>query len=387
MSGLLFSTVDFSPLSIVNSAQGVLMQRKIIFVLVLVIILSSCLPSQTTTPSPVIGRGTPEGQGEGIPATTTPEVTATSAPSSTPESGTAIVSILTELDYDAADHESFAAANYKIETSEWQRQQAQMLIHTNPTDKLERVDGMEVTINGEKQWVRGLWYETPAYPGTGGIVLDIMVHPLQNERAQFSDPEKGPNAVYGEYLKAIACQLGITLEQMPKYLVEHDYKVKIYLPEALNPGSKASPSLLKASDQPVEIDLSKPWIYVARAEPYLNADLEDRAEIPENAKFLWGDSRAREASFVIDKKLYLVETFSEIVASRRDYVESINLWEFFELIAHMQSGYSDTSGGKGLIQWFIDTPFGSSQFILDSTIFLNPNSNNTSFEPTVLDFK
>jgi len=60
------------------------MPRKIVFVIVLAIILSSCAPAQSITPSPVLGRGTPEGQGEGIPATSTPEATATSAPSHTP---------------------------------------------------------------------------------------------------------------------------------------------------------------------------------------------------------------------------------------------------------------------------------------------------------------
>jgi hypothetical protein len=71
------------------------MPRKIIFILVLSILLSACAPALTSSPftqhpggAPVIGRGTPEGQGEGIPATTTPEVTATSAPSSTPEART-----------------------------------------------------------------------------------------------------------------------------------------------------------------------------------------------------------------------------------------------------------------------------------------------------------
>lgn len=64
------------------------MPRKIVFVLVLAIILSACTPALTPTPSPVLGRGTPEGQGVGLPATSTPDPTVTSPPSATPESPT-----------------------------------------------------------------------------------------------------------------------------------------------------------------------------------------------------------------------------------------------------------------------------------------------------------
>jgi len=317
-------------------------------------------------------------------ATATPIPTATLSP--TPDSIAIVSPILAELDYDAADHEMFAPENYRIEVREWFGEQVQMLIHTNPNDKQERIDGMEVAINDEKQWVRGLYYPISSDPNAGGFIVDIMVHPLQNERVQFADAEAGSNAVYGELVKAIANQLGVPAAQMPQYLQKHDYKVKIRLPENLKPGSKQSPSLLKASEL-VEVDLSKPVTRISRAEPYLSESLGKRVEIPETARFLWGDSRATQAIFVANSQFYLVETFDGTVANRRDYVESVNLWEFFELIAHMQNGYSDSNGSKGLIQWFIDTPFENSGFILDSTVFLNPNSHNTSFEPTILDIK
>jgi hypothetical protein len=41
------------------------MPRKIILALVLFLLLSACAPALTPSPTPVIGRGTPKGQGEG----------------------------------------------------------------------------------------------------------------------------------------------------------------------------------------------------------------------------------------------------------------------------------------------------------------------------------
>jgi hypothetical protein len=358
---------------------------KRFFLTALIILTTACSPVDVTVPSEVTVTLTPS------PIPTAIEIASSSTPDSftaTPEA-MAPGPILAELGYSEADHEMFAPANYRIETREWEGAPTQVLVHTNPETKEERVDGMEVTINGEKEWVRGIYYKIETDPNAGGFVIDVMVHPLQNERAYFST-EDGAENVYGELKKAIAYQLEMTSEQLEKYLAEHDYKVKIRLPENLNPGSGGSPSLLKASE-PVEVDLRKPIVFGARAEPYLNELLENGAKIPESAEFIKGDSRAKAGIFVSEGQIFIFEKFYGTVAVRKSGFEAHGLFRYLELLARMRAGFQDVRGGEnsliGQVNRMSGKGYETGDTIVDRNVFLTANSTDTDYEFTVFELK
>jgi hypothetical protein len=215
-----------------------------------------------------------------------------------------VASVLTLLNFNPADHESFDPANYRIETREWGGQEVQMLIRDEPTQEGERIDAMQVTISGVEQWVRGIYYPVEGY---GGMAIDVIVHPLQEQRAYFSTPE-GAQAVYGELLTAIAHQKGMSAEGLQNYLETNDKKIEIVLPEFANPDNHSknrSPSYLQASE-PVTVDLSKPVVYATRSGSYINQEVAPGVTVPDGIRWVVGQSDAGIAVFVANEQLFVV---------------------------------------------------------------------------------
>jgi hypothetical protein len=239
---------------------------------------------------------------------------------------------------------------------------------------------MKVTINGVEQWVRGIY--------DGNFIVDIIVHPLQNERLYFAE-EGGAESVYGEVLKAIAHQKGISVDGLTAQLEVNNNIIEIYLPEALRPGSKASPTIITPSD-PVEVDLSKPIVYAARSEPYLGAGFTNGATVPEEAQVIMSDSRGRVAMFVVDGQLHIVSTWYDNVTMRSAGVESSVLFRALEILARMNGEFVDTqSAGNTLIDKVIKLGgkgYETGDTILEKSAFakLNPESG---YDFTVLKFK
>ncbi len=280
-----------------------------------------------------------------------------------------VTTVLTTLDYDLTDHESYDPKYYTIETREWQGQPVQMLIHDNPEAEGTRIDAMEVEINGELRWVRGLWYETSQYPGSGGIVLDMPVSPGTDLATYFAE-ENGPDSVYGQFLKAIAHQRGIPESQIWDYIVEHDYKIKIRLPQRAN-GSSYSPSLLTESDL-VEVDFSQPFYRSNRAEVNLGQAVNGvvLTDLPERALFLLGDSRERSGLFVDAQgalNLIRFDYEGSLITGLPEY-SSWSLFTELELLAAMTDSFSD-AGDFGSDQWMLK--FGDRagrKYIIGNTI-------------------
>ena len=308
------------------------------------------------------------------------------APTEDEQANTAeVADLLADLDYDASDHESFGSEFYTIETREWQGQQVRMLIHDDPSVEGQRIDGMEVMIDGELRWVRGLWYPTTAYPGSGGIVLDMPVSPGTDLATYFRE-ENGPNSVYGQFLRAIAHQRGIAESQIWDYIVEHDYKIKIRLPNRAN-GSSYSPSLLTESEL-VEVDLSQPFYRSHRAEVNLGQAVNGvvLTDLPERVLFLIGDSRERSGWFVDAQGALVRVRFDyegSMITGRAEYVSG-DLFDQLEILAAMTDGFSD-AGDFGPNQWLqkffarVGASYRPGNTILDRDLFAKYNDAFTDY--------
>ena len=345
--------------------------RKIIISIFIIFTACTPAPAVTATLSPT----------QTISPPIVPTVTKTVVP--TPESATDL--LLTALDFNPADHESFAPANYHIETREWQGQQVKMLIHDDPSVEGNRIDAMEVMINGELQWIRGLWYETPQYPGSGGIVLDMPVSPTVELTTQFSE-STGPDAVYGELLAAVAHQRGISESAIWKYIQEHDYKIKIRLPQRAN-GSSYSPSLLTESEL-VEVDFSQPFNRANRGKVNLGQDVNGVIvnHLPENVLFLTGDSRERSAWFVDEKGAlnHIRFDYEDGSITGRAEHASGGLFNQFEILAAMTDGFSDASdfGSSQWLEKFFDRSganYREGNTVIDRDVFAKYNADFTDY--------
>ena len=301
-----------------------------------------------------------------------------------------IASVLTALDLDEKDHESFDPKYYTIETREWQGQQVQMLIHDNPEVEGTRIDAMEVEINGELRWIRGLWYATSEYPGSGGIVLDMPVSPGTDLATYFAE-ENGPDSVYGQFLKAIAHQRGISESQVWDYIQEHDYKIQIRFPQRAN-GSSYSPSLLTESDL-IEIDLSQPFYRSNRAEVNLGQAVNGvvLTDLPECALFLLGDSRERSAWFVDAQgalNLIRFDYEGSMITGRAEHTSS-DLFDQFEILAAMTDEFSDVADfgpSQWLAKYFARTGanYRPGNTVLDLYTFLKYNADFTDVDWSLL---
>ena len=328
------------------------------FLILFCLLLTACAP--VTGPSQVtvtLTPPTPRLSPTPIPILVPPEATATAE----------VASVVADLDYDAKDHASFAPENYMIRTQEWQGQNIQVLIHVNPETKAERIDGMEVTINGEKQWVRGLWYETAEYPGSGGFVLDMLNTPTQDTRYHIVDGAD-PNDIYGELLRAVAHQRGIPYDNVWEYIQSHDYKVSVRLPENANPGSKVSPSQLRLSPL-TEVDFAKPFVNAYRGDTYAGADFNG-ADVPEQAMYLVGDSDWRNALFVVDGQLH----FAQINYTKGGFngtagYRAGDLFTGLEMLAGMQEGFVDSGSGDNSFIRRATKGFREGNTIVNSSLF------------------
>ncbi len=361
------------------------MPRKIIFVLVLAIILSACVPTSTPQTSEVSETS------EVLPAT------AISAPSLTPEPPQPTetptpefpTAILAELGYDAKDHESFAPANYHFETREWMGQQVRMLIHDDPKIDGERIDGMEVTINGETQWVRGVYYPVD---GFGGMNVDVLVHPLQERRAFFTNPE-GSQDVYEELLTAIAHQLGMSQEGLQNHLATNDNKVTVRLPQFWNPDNHSqnrSPSYLQASP-PVIVDLSKPVVYATRSGAIIGQEVAPGVTVPDGIRWVVGDSNAGIAVFVANEQMFVVYESDGNMTSDRAGSISSRLFAAFDVMASMGSGFVDNIGkGQSLLERQVELAgkyYRDGNTIVDREVFWKTNADYSDYLYTLFTLK
>ena len=339
---------------------------------------------------------------------TTPQVIASPPPTAIPTSPLAldengeggdkvalaeVQNIMTTLDINPADHESYNPAFYHIETIEWQGQQVNALIHDDPSVEGDRIDGMEVMINGELQWIRGLWYPTSQYPGSGGIVLDMPVSPLQELTTQFAETT-GPDAVYGELLTAVAHQRGIPESQIWDYIVEHDYTIQIRLPQRAN-GSSYSPSLLSESEL-VAVDFSQPFYRSNRAEVNLGQPVNGvvLTDLPETSMYLIGDSRERSAWFVdASGALNHIRFDYEggMITGRAEHVSG-DLFGQLEILAAMQDGFSD-AGDFGESQWLkklfarAGANYRPGNTVIDRDVFAQYNLDFTDYTWSVFERK
>ncbi len=361
--------------------------QKVLGIFISMFLLVSCaspapqptatpLPSPTSTAAPT--------------ATELPEPTPT-----TPASGEAgeqtqeIANILTTLDLDEKDHESYTDANYRIETREWMGQQVEMLIHDDLRIEGERIDAMKVEINGVEQWVRGAYYPVEGY---GGMAIDVIVHPLQEKRAFFSTPE-GAQAVHGELLTAIAHQKGMSEQGLADYLANNNNKIEIVLPQFWNPDNRSknrSPSYLRASE-PQIVDLSQPVVYASRTGSYINQEVAPGVTVPDGIRWVVGQSDAGIAVFVANEQLFIVyESDNNMTSDRAGSIAS-RLFAAFDAVAEMQSGFVDTQGeGRSFLEKQTDLSgkdYVDGNTVVDREVFWRTNVDYTEYEFTAFELK
>lgn len=368
-----------------------------VFAFLATILLSSCAaptPQLTETAVPTSTRAAIS------TSTETPEPIP--APTDDEQANTAeVTDLLADLDYDAADHESFGPANNHIGTVaelagtdkaiDWLPADTQLLINTNPNTGEQRVDATLVDVNGDGQpeWVRGLHYPVSGY---GGMSIDVIVHPQQDGRAYLAGPEAA-QAIYGELLTAIAHQTGMSEAGLQNYLASHDNKIEIRLPEFWNPDNHSrnrSPSYLQASE-PTVVDLSKPIVYASRSGVYLDQEVAPGVAVPDGIRWVAGSSDTGIAVFVANEQLFIVfEADGNVTADRIGNIPS-RLLRSFEAIAGMRPGFVDTQGEGNSLLEEIARGFGRSysdgDTVVDRDVFFTTLPDFSDFDFTVFEWK
>jgi len=310
-------------------------------------------------------------------------------------------SVLSNLDLNQEDHANFDPANYRVgsvadlsatdKAIDWLSTDTPVLINTNPITGEQRVDATFVDTNGDgtPEWVRGLYYPVEGY---GGMAVDVIVHPQQDQRAFFAEPGSA-QAVYGELLTAIAHQLGMSVESLQNQVAGGDTTVEIRLPEFSNPDNHSknrSPSYLQASD-PVSVDLSKPVVYATRSGTYIDQEVAPGVTVPDGIRWVVGDSDAGIAVFVANEQLFIVyESDGNMTTDHPDSVAA-RMFRALDMIARMQAGFVDTRGeGKSILE---TTGKVSGKFYYDGAtvvnrdVFFTTNPEFTAYETIVFELK
>lgn len=229
---------------------------------------------------------------------TGPPPTATATPPGTAANAN-VANILQQLDYPAGN-----PADYTIAAKTFQGRSVESLVNT----KQQRVDAMQVELNGRQEWVRGIHYsvdmqqyykstsgvDIPPLTQLGGVAFDAVFTRKDSSghfgREGFKDVQQGPAIVMDAVFRIIAQQQGIGISEVPQFVLDHKYKVPITLPqrEEITAGilSQKNPSDIQAAPNPAEVDLTQPIVIAIRA--FDHRDGYGIRDVPESSLFRTG---------------------------------------------------------------------------------------------------
>jgi hypothetical protein len=186
--------------------------------------------------------------------------------------------------------------SYAIATITFQGKQRKALLHTNTKSGLKRIDAMwvpSVTNPSEGTWYRGLYYTSSGYSQFGGMVIDGVLD--NGERLGFTEPGRGPDAIYRNLLIALAHQKGISVDSSKQQIQNNNGVIEISTPKILvdHGMDSRAPSYLQMSE-PQALDLKLPLRFSFRDK----GQMDGLGEIPDLSRVYYSDQTGQDALFL-----------------------------------------------------------------------------------------
>jgi len=232
--------------------------------------------------------------------------------------------------------------DYALRTIRFQNHRYRALIRIKGGVSRHRIDGMDVTIKGHSQWVRGLFYRDPQRPLYGGII-DDAIYDDSHRRQGFTNAIRGPALLYDALERALAHQKHISVRALGPYLHAHGYIVSGLILPTTNSGDAAYSDLQPSA--PVTVDLRLPITVTIRSQGPEGDEGLPLGSIPKGNILALGGPGVHNAWYVTHRQLhfatYVSDKYHPILIRTRSGSVSFYLFIMCELLANMSPAFHD----------------------------------------------